>query len=142
MLPTIWSPFRTLTLANDPIDDLLEDLVRFHPVLAWSPSMDVSDDEKKITVRAELPGIDPEDLQITIEDHRMILRGEKKSEKKENGRKDRWSECFYGAFSRTLALPKTVDTKKIKARLKNGILEITLPKRAEAAPKKIPVHLN
>ncbi len=142
MLPTLWDSFRRLALERDPIDDLLEDLNTFHPVLKWSPSMDVSEDEKKMTVRAELPGIDPEDIQLTLEDHRMTLRGEKKSEQKETERNDRWSECFYGAFTRTLPLPKTVDTKKIKARLKNGILEITIPKRAEATSKKIPVHLN
>lgn len=142
MLPTLWDPFRTLSLVENQMDDLLGSLTEFHPVLAWSPTMDVSEDEKTITIRAELPGINPEDIDLTVEDHHMTLRGEKKFEEKNKGKNDHWTERYYGTFLRTFHLPQTIEMKKIKARLKNGVLEITLPKRAEARPKKIPVEMN
>lgn len=142
MLLTVWNPFRTLTPVENRMDDLFGNLSRFHPVLTWRPLMDVSEDDKKITVRAELPGIDPKDVHITIEDHQLTLKGEKKSGKKEAGKEDHWTERFHGSFSRTYHLPETIEKKKIKARLKNGVLEITLPKRVEAKPRKIPVQMN
>lgn len=142
MLPTLWNPFRTLSLVENGLDDLLRDFTRFYPALTWSPSVNVSEDEKKITVRAELPGIDPKDIDLTIEDHHMTLRGEKKSEERDKGKNDLWAESFHGSFSRTFHLPETIETKKIKASLKNGILEITLPKRPEVKPKKIAVQMN
>jgi len=124
------------------MDDLFGNLAGFHPVLTWGPPMDVSEDDKRIMVRVELPGIDPKDVQLTIEDHHMTLKREKKSEKKEAGEKDLWTEGFQGCFSRTFHLPKAIERKKIKARLKNGVLEITLPKRAETKPRKIAVQMN
>ncbi len=142
MLPMLWDPFNTLSRVENRIDDLFGNFTRFHPAVTWRPSMDVSEDDKKVTVRAELPGIDPKDIQLTVEDHHMTLKGEKRSEKKEKGKNDHWAECFYGSFTRTFRLPDTIETTKIKAKLKNGILEITLPKRAESKPKKIAVQMS
>lgn len=142
MLPMIWDPFRTLAQVENRMDDLFGNLAKFNPALTWSPSIEVSQDDKGITVRAELPGIDPKDISLTIEDHHMSLKGEKKSEKKDKDENDHWTERFYGTFSRTFHLPENIEKEKIKARLKNGILEVTLPKRAEAKPKKIPVQMN
>lgn len=142
MLPMIWDPFRTVARIENRMDDLFGDLATLKPWLTWRPSIDISEDDKKIMVRAELPGIDPKDIILTIEDHHMSLKGEKKSEKKEEGENDHWTERFYGSFSRTFHLPENIERKKIKARLKNGVLEVTLPKRAEAKAKKIPVQVN
>ncbi|MBW2059192.1 MAG: Hsp20/alpha crystallin family protein [Deltaproteobacteria bacterium] len=142
MLPILWDPFTTISLVEDEVDDLFDELSPIPSACVWSPPVRVSEDDKRFTVRAELPGIDPKDIQLSIEDHHMTLKGEKKSEKSGKGRNDLWTECFYGSFSRTFRLPETVETKKIKARLKNGVLEISLPKRAEAKPKKISVEMN
>ena len=142
MLPRLWSPFERLSLVENRIDDLLGDFARFHPVLMWRPSIDVAESDKRITVKAEVPGFDPKDIHLSIEDHHMILKGEKDSEKKKTVKKDHWVESFHGSFSRTFHLPETIETKKIKAKLKNGILEITLPKRTEAKPKKVEIETN
>ena len=142
ILPKLWSPFERLSLVDNRIDDLLNDFSRFHPALMWRPAIDVAENDKRITVRAEIPGFNPKDIHLTIEDHHMILKGEKESEKKKTGKKDHWAESFHGSFSRTFHLPETIETKRIKAKFKNGILEITLPKRTEAKPKKVAVEMN
>jgi HSP20 family protein len=142
MLPRLYDPWRTLSRMENHMDDLFGDIVNFKPVFHRNPSMDVSETDKKITVKAELPGMDPKDIQVTVEDHRLTLKGEKKGEKKTDHEKEHWSEFHYGAFSKTFYLPETVDTKKIKAKMKNGLLEITLPKQHKNTPKKITVHMN
>ncbi|NIS70758.1 MAG: Hsp20 family protein [Proteobacteria bacterium] len=142
MLPTIWDPFETLSVIENRMDDLFGNLDRFHPVVTRSPSIDVSEDDKKFMVRAEVPGIDPNDIHLAIEDHHLTLRGEKKSEAKEKKGNGHLTERFFGSFSKTFYLPETVNTKKVKATLRNGVLEITLPKRAVAKPKKIQIQMN
>jgi len=141
MLPTLYNPFESLTAVEKRFDDLFGGIVGFHPSLRRGPTVDVSETDKKITVTAELPGMDPTDINLSVEDHHMILKGEKKVEK-EDHEKDHWRECHYGALSRIFHLPETVDTKKIKAKMKNGLLEITLPKQPKSKPKKIAVHMN
>jgi HSP20 family protein len=142
MMPTLYNPFESLTAMEKRIDDLFGDIVDFHPSLRRDPTVDVSETDKKITVKAELPGMDPTDINLSVEDHHMTLKGEKKVEKKKDHEKEHWRECHYGAFSRTFHLPENVDTKKIKAKMKNGLLEITLPKQPKSKPKKIAVHMN
>jgi len=142
MLPRLYDPLRTLSVMENRMDDLFGNIMNISPVFHRNPSMDVSETDKKITVKAELPGMDPKDIQLTVEDHHLTLKGEKKAEKKTDHEEEHWSECYYGAFSRTFHLPETVDTKKIKAKMKNGLLEITLPKQPKNKPKKITVHMN
>jgi len=142
MLPTLFDPFERLSLVESRMDDLFRGVTTFHPALTWAPSIDVSENDKKVTVRAELPGVDANDIHLTVEDHHMTLKGEKNAEKKKAEKKHGWTESFHSSFSRTFHLPETIETKKIKARLKDGVLEITLPKRAEAKPKKVTVEMN
>ncbi|MFN7972536.1 MAG: Hsp20/alpha crystallin family protein [Acidobacteriota bacterium] len=98
----------------------------------WVPSMDVAEDEESFKVTAELPGMTEKDIQLTVNDHAMLLRGEKKEEKEE--KKKNWyrMERTYGAFERTLPLPVEVEAEKATATFKNGVLNVLLPKSPKA----------
>jgi HSP20 family protein len=108
----------------------------------WSPAVEMAEDEKELTVRAELPGIDPKDLDVSVVDNHLVLSGEKKesSETKEKGVYH--SETRYGSFRRTLPLPEGVDTEHVDAQYTNGVLTLHLPKTAPAPQKKIEVKVK
>ncbi len=106
-----------------------------------TPQMDVKENAKAITVETELPGMDEKDINVTIQDGLLTIRGEKKFEHKEKGENYHVMERRYGSFQRALRLPETVDDSKVEAKFEKGILSITLPKRPEAvkAEKKISI---
>ena len=108
----------------------------------WSPAVEMAEDEKELTVRAELPGIDPKDLDVSVVDNHLVLSGEKKesSETKEKGVYH--SETRYGSFRRTLPLPEGVDTEHVDAQYANGVLTLHLPKTAPPPQKKIEVKVK
>jgi HSP20 family protein len=108
----------------------------------WSPAIDVAEDEKEVSVRAELPGIDPKDLDVTVVGNQLILSGEKResSETKEKGVYH--SETRYGSFRRTIALPEGVDTEHVDAQFANGVLTLRLPKTEPANQKRIEVKVK
>jgi HSP20 family protein len=97
---------------------------------AWSPRCDVTERDDAIVVHAELPGVDVKDMEVTVENGVLTLRGEKRSERKEEEKGRTYSERFFGSFERRLAIPESVDVDRIEAKLKDGVLEVTLPKRA------------
>ena len=105
---------------------------------AW-PAVDVSETDKEITVQAELPGMDPKDIEITISGSHLVLAGEKKhcSERKGDGAYH--SECSYGVFRRSFPLPETVDENNVQAQYANGVLTIKLQKTPPANVKRIEV---
>ena len=101
----------------------------------FSPSIDVREDEKEVIVKAELPGLDEKDVEVTLADDALTIRGEKKDEKEEKG-KDYWHrETSYGSFRRVISLPEGINTEKADARFKNGVLTVTLPRLEEAKVK-------
>jgi HSP20 family protein len=107
----------------------------------FSPSVDVKESEKEIKVSVELPGMNDKDIEVSLSRDSLTIKGEKKEEKEDKG-KDYYSmERSYGSFSRTVPLPAEVDTEKVKAEFKKGVLAVTLPKtpRAIKETKKIPV---
>ena len=108
----------------------------------WSPAIDVAEDEKEFTVRAELPGIDPKDLEVSVLGNQIILSGEKKecSETKEKGVYQ--SETRYGSFRRAIPLPEGVDTEHVDAQYAHGVLTLRLAKTAPAATKRIEVKVK
>jgi HSP20 family protein len=107
---------------------------------AWSPKIEVSENKDKVIVKAEVPGIEAKEIEVSAEDpRRLTIKGEKKQEKEEKGEHHYRSERTYGAFSRTIFLPAPVDAAKAEASFKNGVVTITLPKAAGAAGKAIPV---
>jgi HSP20 family protein len=106
---------------------------------AFSPAADVYEDENHVTLKLEVPGIDEKDLDIRVENNNLIIRGERKFEKEEKEENFRRVERQYGSFVRSFSLPNTVDTDNIKADYDKGVLNISMPKRAEAKPKQIQV---
>jgi HSP20 family protein len=106
-----------------------------------SPAIDVIESDKAYEITAELPGLDAKNIEILLSDGTLTIKGEKQEEKEEKT-KDRYvSERRYGSFRRSLQVPSSVDTSKIEANFKNGVLTVTLPKSPEAqkAQKSIPV---
>jgi HSP20 family protein len=117
------------------------DIEAFEPRISFSPKIDVSETDKEITVTAELPGMEEKDIDVSLEKDRITIKGEKKEEKEEKGKDFYRSERSFGSFVRTIPLPKEIDTDKVDAQFKKGVLTITLPKTPEAIKevKKIPI---
>ena len=107
---------------------------------AWLPSVDVFEDKESLKIVAELPGLKPEDVKITLENSTLTLRGEKKQVAEEKTERVHRYERSYGSFERSFSLPNTVDTDKVAASFENGVLTITLPKAEKAKPREIAVN--
>jgi len=107
---------------------------------SWAPSVDIYETDKHdLVLRAELPGMSREDIEVTVENGTVILKGEKKFDAEVKEENYRRIERSYGAFHRSFTLPNTVDTAKVAAEYKNGVLTITLPFKEEAKPRSINV---
>jgi HSP20 family protein len=105
----------------------------------FSPAVEIREDEKAVIVKAELPGMEEKDVEVSVADYGLTIKGEKKAEKEEKG-KDRWyRETSYGSFQRLIPLPEGLNVEKVDARFKNGVLTVTLPRLQEAKSKKIAV---
>lgn len=109
--------------------------------VTFMPRVDVAEDDKAVTVKVELPGMSENDIDVSISKDALTLRGEKREDKEEKGKNFYRRERNYGSFSRTVPLPAGIDTDKVEAGFKKGILTVTLPKTQQAAraSKKIPV---
>jgi len=101
--------------------------------------LNLAESENEVTVTAELPGVDPKDVEISVTDNLLTIRGEKKQEKEEKKRNYHYVERSFGSFHRSIPLPSSVDSNKVDAHYKNGVLTVTLQKRPEAKPKRIAV---
>jgi HSP20 family protein len=126
---------------NRTFDDFFKgfDIEPFGALVAESgfmPQMNISEDEKEITVSAELPGIDEKDLDISLTKEALTIKGEKKTETEDKKKDYHRIERSYGSFCRTIALPENIDEGKATAELKKGVLKITIPKTAAAQPQK------
>src|SRR5215475_3311982 len=109
---------------------------------SFAPAVDVYEDEHKVSLKIEVPGIEEKDLDIRVENHTLSVHGERKIEKEEKEENYRRVERQYGSFTRTFTLPQTVDTENVSATYDKGVLKITLPKKAEAKPKQIKVNVG
>jgi HSP20 family protein len=107
--------------------------------LAWAPSIEVVEKEDKFLVKAELPGVKEEDINISIIGNTLTIEGEKETGSEIEKKGYYYSETSYGSFSRSITIPSTVDAEKIEANCDKGVLEITLPKTPELKPKKITI---
>jgi HSP20 family protein len=107
----------------------------------WTPSVDVYQDKDHFTVVAELPGLKKEDIDISLHGDTLTISGERKAEEKQADQGFR-TERFFGKFQRSLTLPSLVNTEKVKASYKDGVLQVVLPKSEEAKPKQIEVSLS
>lgn len=107
---------------------------------AWRPAVDIKEEADRFVILADLPGVDPKDIEITAENGMLTVRGERRVEKEEEREGFRRVERVRGTFYRRFSLPDTADTGGIKARGKDGVLEITLPKHEKVQPRKITVQ--
>jgi HSP20 family protein len=138
--PSLFSGFR------DEMDHLFERFLgraegdaNGGALAAWKPSCDVEETEKEVIVKADLPGVDPKELDISIRDNRLTIRGEKKEEKEEKRKDYHRVERFSGQFYRELNLPAEADLERISAASSNGVVTITIPKKPGAQARKIAV---
>jgi HSP20 family protein len=108
----------------------------------YIPPVDVLRNKESIVVRADLPGMTKDDIDLTVVNGRLFIRGEKKQEKKDEGTSTHRIERFYGSFERVIDLPNLVDSENIKASFRDGVLEIEAPLRPEAKPRQIAVNVQ
>ena len=106
---------------------------------SWYPASDVFEDKDAVKIVAELPGVKPEDVKLSLENNLLTIRGEKKQEAEERTERVHRYERSYGTFERAFVLPSTVDGDKISAQYENGVLTIVVPKAERARPREIPV---
>jgi len=107
---------------------------------AWYPAVDVFEDRDAVKIVAELPGVKPQDVKLSLESNTLTIRGEKKQEAEERSERVHRYERSYGSFERTFVLPSTVDGEKISAEYRDGVLTVTVPKAERARPREIPVR--
>jgi HSP20 family protein len=110
-----------------------------HGVTAWAPRVDVEETEREVVVKADLPGVDPKDVDIQVVDNVLTVRGERREQKEEKRKNYHRVERLAGAFFRAVHLPAGADTDKVTATGANGTVTITIPKNPEAQPKRIAV---
>lgn len=138
----------TLDSFRREMDRVFEDFLGGLPVLRGGeglvgvPTLDISENDKEVEVHAELPGVKPEEVNISIVDDVLTIKGEKKVERKTEERQWHAIERAYGAFSRSVRMPAPVDADKAKASYKDGVLSVVVPKRPEVQPKKIEIKVD
>ena len=145
---TRWEPFREFATLEDRMNRLFR--ASFHNVgrdeslttSNFAPAVDVYEDEHKVTLKIEVPGIEEKDIDVRVENNLLTVTGERKIDKEEKQENYRRVERQYGSFTRTFTLPQTVDTEKVSANYDKGVLKIVLPKKAEAKPKQIKVNVG
>jgi len=108
----------------------------------WMPALDIYENKDNFVVKAELPGMKKEDIEVSLHDGSLSISGERKTESKHEDAEVYRAERFFGRFQRTVSLPTTVATDKVQAAYNDGVLTITLPKTEEAKPRKIDVSFN
>jgi len=150
---TRWDPFRTMK-QWDPFEDLrsmqhdmdrlfdrfLGARVSGERTMLWMPSVESYTKDNQIVFKAELPGVDPKDLDVSIIDRDLIIKGERKAEKDTKEENYTYREINYGSFERRFTLPEGVKTEELKAKFTNGVLEITVPAPALAKARKIEIE--
>ena len=146
-----WRPTRDLVGIREEMNRLFDDFFTGWPwperrkgLLEgeWAPSIDVAETDEEVVVTAELPGIKQDDVDITIIDDVLMLKGEKKEEKEVKEKNYHRIERSYGSFQRSVRLPTGVQADKAKAKYKDGVLQVTIPKVEEAKPKQIKINVE
>jgi len=121
-------------------DRLFEDSGR--PLSRWTPRVDVLDQDSELLVRTEVPGVDPESIDVTVEGGTLSIKGARSFENEESKDNYHRKEIYQGSFERTILLPEGIDSEAVKATSRDGILEISIPKRPEILPRKVTVEVQ
>lgn len=142
---TRWEPFRGVTSLQEQVNRLFNDAFERQgeesSLTAWAPAVDIYETEHELVVKADLPDVDPKDLDIRVENNVLTIRGERKFEKKVNEENYLRVERAYGSFARSFTLANSVNSDAIKADYQNGVLTLTIPKKEEAKPKQIKINV-
>lgn len=141
------APATGLTTLRREVDKLFErlwegDWERFPMIGEWMPALDLTENRDSVTVRVDVPGMEPKDIHVNLQDNVLTIRGEKKLEKEESSETYYRSERQHGSFTRTVRLPASVDGTKVNAAFKNGVITIVLPKVPEAKGTEIPIKVT
>ena len=146
-----WAPFHNIGTIQDRMNRIFDEALSGQRAGSeedwglggsWAPAVDIFEHEGNIVLKAELPGVDPKDVDIRVENNVLSLRGERKFENEVKREDYHRVERAYGSFSRSFTLPSVVDTEKIKADYKDGVLKVTLPQKEEAKPKQISISVG
>jgi HSP20 family protein len=134
-----WNPYADINSLRRQMDQLFNEVAGVTPyeTSEWKPAVEFNDAGDYFTLKAQLPGLKPEDIDVSVMRDRVMLAGEYHQEKKDKTR----SEFYYGKFERTTGLPVAVQNSKVKADFTNGILTLTLPKVEEAVNKVVKINL-
>jgi HSP20 family protein len=140
-----WDPFRDLVTLREKMNRLFEDAVTGRGeqkdlvTSSWAPAVDIYEDENQLVLTAEVPGIDEKDIEIKLEDNTLSIHGERKMEKETKEENYHRIERAYGSFYRSFTLPNYIDQEKIHAEHENGVLKITMSKKAELKPRRVKI---
>jgi HSP20 family protein len=143
-----WDPFDDLASLRESMDKLFEEFFTHRPErgqlapVVWQPAIEAYETEGDVVIRAELPGIDPNQVEITVTQDTLTIKGEAKTEQEDRRRNYYRRELRHGAFIRSIALPAGVYGDQAKASYRNGILEIRVPKSERAKPKTVKVEVG
>jgi HSP20 family protein len=140
-----WEPFRENLGLESQVNRMFSELLgrsQESNLTSWAPAVDIFESEQELVVKADLPDIKPEELDIRVENNILTIRGERKFEKKVDEKNYLRVERAYGSFARSFSLANTVNSEAIKADYKDGVLTLTIPKREEAKPKQIKVNVG
>ncbi len=144
---TTWDPFREMARLSEDMNRLVGGVMgqregRESLRGAWVPAVDVLEKDDSIVIRTDLPGLTAEDVDVTVENGVLVVRGERRFEDAAEGETFHRVERLYGAFERAFQLSRNVDPSQIGARFANGVLEVTLPKREESRPRTVKVEVK
>lgn len=143
---TRWDPFHNLSTLQEQVNRLFDSKFSNHgdsaTLTAWVPAVDVYETENELVIKVDLPEIAEKDIDVRVESNMLTVRGERKFEQKVEEENYLRMERSYGTFSRSFSLPNSVDTQAIKAEYTDGVLSVTLPKRAESKPKQVKINVS
>jgi len=138
-----WDPFRDLVTLRDKMNRLFEDAVRGEEkdliTSSWAPAVDIYETENELVLAAEVPGVEEKDVEISVEDNTLSIRGERKFQKETKEENYHRIERSYGSFYRSFTLPSYVDQERIHAEHESGVLKVHMPKKPEVKPRKVKI---
>jgi len=146
--PQQWSPFRELERFRRDFDDLFDRFFGAGVSTPWqsgaaaAPKIESFMEDGKMIVRADLPGVDPDDVEVSITGDMLTVRGARQAREEQKGRDFLHREVRYGNFERTVTLPKGIKTEDIRASYQNGVLELTIPIPKESSTRKVPIEVE
>jgi len=143
-----WDPFDELASLRESMERLFDDFfttrrpARALAPTVWEPAIELYETDTDVVFRAEMPGIDPKHVDVTVSEDTLIIKGESKAEQEQKGRSYYRREMRYGMFERSVSLPTSVQSDQAKASFKNGVLEVRVPKAERARAKTVKVEVE